>query len=105
VGSPVTAADWNSFELSIAPPGASLGSKTSPVAEIVTRATERFGKDNSYVNQSRASLAAMNAIFYAPSKWELIGRLWRFCVNPESILAQTAAFSLPISHIEQQSVI
>jgi hypothetical protein len=79
--SPVAAACWNSFEQSTAPPGASLGSTATPVAEIVTRATESFETANGYVNQARAKLPATNAIFYTPSERELIGRLWAVCIN------------------------
>jgi hypothetical protein len=75
--SPVAAADWNSFEQSFARPRASLGSKATPVEEIVTRATESFGTANLYANRARATSPATNAIFYTPSERELIGRLWR----------------------------
>jgi hypothetical protein len=79
-------ADWKSFEQSVGPPGASKSAKATPLAEIATRVTESFGTVNGSVHQDGATQPATSAIFYTPSKRELIGRLWRFGVNRESSL-------------------
>ena len=69
-------ADWNSFRQSAEALGASLVSKATSAAEIVTRATENFGTADGYLKQTKATSPATTAIFYTRSKWELIGRLW-----------------------------
>ena len=79
--SSVAAADWNSFGQSIGPPGAALGAKATPAAEIATRVTESFGRTNGYVSQPRATSPATSAIFYTPLEREEIGRLWRLCIK------------------------
>ena len=79
-GSAVAAADWNSFCQSVEALGASLASKTTSAAKIVTRATESFGTADGDLRQTRAKSPATNAIFYTRSKWAPIGRLWRFTV-------------------------
>jgi len=92
-GSAVGAADWNSFGQSVEALGTSLVSKATSAAEIVTRAIERFGTADGYLKQAKAKSPATNAIFYTRSKWELIGRLWRFGAKPE-FLPATWAFEL-----------
>ena len=77
--SSVATADWNSFRQSIGPPGAVLGAKATPVAEIATRVTERFGRTNGYLSPPRATSPATSTIFYTPLEREAIGRLWRLC--------------------------
>ena len=80
-GSPVAAADWSSFGQSVEALGASVVSKATSAAEIVTRATENFEMTDGYLKQTKATSTATNRIFYTRSNWELIGRLWRFGID------------------------
>ena len=47
---------------------------------------------NRRIDDTIGRLALQRTIFYTPSEWADIGRLWRFGGNPESILA-TLAFT------------
>jgi hypothetical protein len=78
----VAAENQKSFGQSLGLPRATLGLKATPLAEIVTQVSESYGTANGHLDQARAMLPATSAIFYTPLKRELIGRLWRFRINP-----------------------
>ena len=98
----VAAADRKSFGQSFGLPRATLGRKATPLAEIVTRVSESSGTANRNLDQARAVLPATSAIFYTPLKRELIGRLWRLSINPETRASgnrNPLSNAMPVFHI------